>query len=162
MAAMQPWSTIVQRCTAVLLATACATAPPGAAPASGDLDTAAYPPCAEQPSPPPLPDVAGLTLPDEATVFSVYDVGPLTQAQGVVALTPVKMREYYEGRADLDVLSVEDERVEAEILVTDGTYRMFVKVQVACATGSNFTATVGSEADSAAVPTPAGTAPTPR
>lgn len=160
------------RCVPLIVAAACAGSPgvtgvspastgPSAAP-TGDLDMSVYPPCAEQPPPPSLPDVEGLTLPSEATVFSVYEVGPLTQAEGIVALSPVQMRSYYEEHAALDVLSVEDERVEAEILVTDGTHRMFVKVQVVCSTGSNFTATIGSEADSAAVPAPAGTRARPR
>lgn len=138
------------------VAAACAG---GASPAPAAFDPgAALPPCAEQPPPPVLPDVAGLVLPEEATVFSVYDVGPLVQAEGVVDLTPAQARRFYEERADLEVLQVEDEGVEAEILVTDGEHRAFVKVQIACATGSSFTATVGAEADSAAVPTPAGTA----
>lgn len=89
-------------------------------------------------------------------MFSVYDVGVLTQAEGMVDLTPVEVRSYYEQHEDLRVLTVEDERVESEILVTDGTYRMFLKAQISCATGSNFTATVGTEAQAAALPTPAG------
>jgi hypothetical protein len=119
------------------------------------------PECAPQPSPPPVPDVPGLTLPEEATVFSVYEVGSLTQAEGMVAMSPVEVRTYYEQRDDLRLLTVEDERVEAEILVSDGTYRVFVKAQVACATASNFTATVGTEEEAGAMPTPAGS-PAPR
>ena len=141
----------------MLLLAACGSAPPeGPPPTTGALDMSSLPVCAEQPSPPPLPDVAGLTLPDEATVFSVYDVGTLTQAEGMVEMSPVQVRTYYEQRDDLQVISIEDERVEAEILVSDGTHRMFVKAQVACATASNFTATVGSEEDAGAMPTPAG------
>lgn len=149
---------------AVLLLGACgdAASPQGQPPAtSAAADFSSLPVCAEQPSPPPLDEVPGLTLPGEATVFSVYDVGTLTQAEGVVDLTPVEVRAYYEGRDDLQLLNVEDERVEAEILVSDGTHRMFVKAQIACATASNFTATVGTEADAGAMPTPAGS-PAPR
>lgn len=142
----------------VLLLAACATgSPQGQAPApSAAADFSSLPVCAEQPSPPPLDDVAGLTLPDEATVFSVYDVGQLIQAEGMVDMTPVEVRTFYERRDDLEVLNVEDERVEAEILVTDGTHRMFVKAQIACATASNFTATVGTEDQAGAMPRPAG------
>ena len=140
-------------CTAV----ACSTTPPAAPPPSGGaFDPSALPICEEQPSPPNLRDVPGLTLPEEATVFSMQRLGPVTQAQGVVEMMPVEMRAYYEARDDLRVLMVEDERVEAEILVTDGTHRMFVKAQVLCTTSSNFTATVGKESDARAVPTPAG------
>lgn len=142
----------------ILLVAACSGgAPQGQPPpTSAAMEFSSLPVCAEQPSPPALPPVAGMTLPDEATVFSVYDVGTLTQAEGLVELTPVEVRAYYEGRDDLEVLNVEDERVEAEILVTDGTHRMFVKAQIACATASNFTATVGTEAEAGAMPTPAG------
>lgn len=147
----------MRRAAAVLLLAGCSAAPPEGAPATaGALDMSSLPVCAEQPSPPPLPDVEGLTLPDEATVFSVYAVGSLTQAEGTVEMSPVEVRTYYEQRDDLQLISVEDERVEAEILVSDGTHRMFVKAQVACATASNFTATVGNEADAGAMPTPAG------
>jgi hypothetical protein len=143
---------------AALLLGACAGASSGDAgpPATAALDMSSLPECAPQPSPPPLPDVPGLTLPDEATVFSVYEVGALTQAEGMVELSPLEVRAYYEQRDDLQLLVVEDERVEAEILVSDGTHRMFVKAQVACATASNFTATVGREEDSGAMPVPAG------
>ena len=138
------------------LAVACAAAPPAPVPTTAAFDPAALPICEEQPSPPPLAKVPGLTLPEEATVFSISELGPVTQAEGVVEMTPVDVRAYYENREDLEVLSVEDERVEAEILVSDGTYRMFVKAQILCASASNFTATVGTEAESGAVPVPAG------
>lgn len=151
------WQSIGTWGAAAMLAACAGGPPPGSAGAAGDIDMSHLPPCAEQPPPPSLAEVPGLALPEGALVFSVHEVGPLLQADGVVPLSPVQTRAHYEARSDLTVLSVEDERVEAEILVTDGEHRMFVKVQVVCATGSNFTATVGSEADSAAVPTPAGT-----
>ena len=121
-----------------------------------DLDLSAYPPCVEQPDPPELRDVPGLVLPDAATTFSLQAVGPLTQAEGMMDMTPLQARDFYEFHPDLDVLTVEDARVETEVLVTDGTHRMFVKVQITCAGGSNFTATVGAESASEMVPTPAG------
>jgi hypothetical protein len=145
----------------VTLAVACSAAPP-VPPPTGAFDEAALPICEEQPSPPAWPEIPGLTLPEEAMVFSMQEMGPITQAEGVVEMTPLDVRAYYEGRDDLQLLSIEDERVEAEILVTDGTYRMFVKAQILCATASNFTATVGREEDSAAVPVPASASPIPR
>jgi hypothetical protein len=158
MAAMRPRSAL-PCCAAVLVLAACSGAPQVSPSPTGDLDTSTLPVCADQPSPPALPAVPGMTLPDEAVVFSVYDVGVLTQAEGIVAMTPIQMRTYYEQRDDLEVITVEDERVEAEILVSDGTYRLFVKAQIACATASNFTATVGSEAEAEAMPRPAGSPP---
>ncbi|WP_108665099.1 hypothetical protein [Euzebya rosea] len=139
---------------AVLLAGCAGNAPTDAA--SADLDLSAYPACVEQPAPPDLRDVPGLVLPSSATTFSLSEVGPLTQVEGVVDMTPLQARTFYESHPDLEVLRVEDERIETEVLATDGTHRMFVKVQIACAGGSNFTATVGAEAASEMIPTPAG------
>jgi hypothetical protein len=148
---------VVASALVTLVCAGCSAAPAVPQATAAAFDASALPPCAEQPSPPALPRVPGLQLPDEAAVFTVTELGPLTQAEGVVDLTPVDVRAFYEHHEDLRVLSAEDEGFEAEILVTDGTYRMFVKAQILCATASNFAATVGTEADSAAVPTPAGT-----
>lgn len=152
--ALESWAAVL------LLLAGCGTAAPGGPPpTAGAVDFSSLPACAEQPSPPPLDEVPGLTLPEAATVFSVYEVGSLTQAEGVIEMTPLEVRAYYEDHADLDVVTIEDERVEAEVLVSDGTHRLFVKAQIACATGSNFTATVGTEAEAEAMPTPAGSPP---
>lgn len=140
---------------AVLLA-GCA---PAADPATAPLDTSAYPPCAEQPPAPDLPDVAGLVLPEGTEVFTATELGPLTQVAGVVAMTPLEARAFYESHPDLEVIQVEDERVEAEVLVSTGSHRLFVKVQITCDGGSNLTATVGTEDVADALPTPAGAAP---
>lgn len=144
-------------CALSALAVSCSAEEParvGAAPTGGAL--AGLAPCEPQPPPPSLPAVPGLRLPRGARVYSISRAGPLTQAEGVVDLTPVQVRTHYQERDDLKVLSVEDETFESEVLVTDGRHRMFVKTQVLCASGSNFMATVGSEADAAAIPTPAG------
>lgn len=131
----------------------------GVDPTTVDLDLSAYPPCAEQPSPPPAPDVAGLVLPESAVVFTTTELDPLTQVAGVVAMTPLEARDFYEAHPGLEVISVEDERVETEVVVTDGEYRMFVKVQITCAGGSNFTAVVGAEVLADQLPQPAGGQP---
>ena len=141
----------------LLLASAACASPTGDERAlAGDLDLSGYAPCAPQPDPPELADVPGLVLPPEATAFSQQTLGPLTQVEGVVALTPLQARAFYESHPDLEVISVEDERAETEVVVSDGTNRLFVKVQIVCAVGSNFAATVGPEIAADQLPTPAG------
>lgn len=150
----------VSPCAVVVAATvlaACGQAPPD--PTATDLDLSAYPPCASQPAPPTLPEVPGLVLPPSATPFSSHSLGPLTQVEGVVPMTPLQVRAFYEDHPALDVITAEDERIETEVLVGDGTHRMFVKAQIVCAGGSNLVVTVGDEAQAGALPTPAGGSP---
>ena len=152
---------------AVLLVAACgdASAPAAAptAPADPFMTEAfnALPDCGPTPPAADDTDAPGLYLPDEAIVTQVKDNGPLTQVTGYVALTPIEMRVHYQERTDLDVIQVEDEGYEAEVLVSDGEHRLFVKAQALCSRGSNFVAVIAPEDDAAAVPTPAGASPSP-
>ena len=114
--------------------------------------------CPTQPSPPPLEAIPGLHLPPESMIFTRSELGPLTQVEGFVDLTPIEVRDYYES-ADLEVIQIEDEGFETEALLSDGDHRMYVKARVLCRTGSNITATVGAESQAAALPTPAASPP---
>ena len=87
-------------------------------------------------------------------IFTRTELGPLTQVDGFVDLTPIEVRDYYED-GGLEVLQIEDEGFETEALLSDGTHRMYVKARVLCRTGSNIPATVGAESQAAALPTPA-------
>ena len=147
------------RSWALLLAAlvGCAAPQPDAAPThnpTGAFELLA--PCEPMPSGAQA-DVAGLYLPDEAVVLSVTPFGPLTHAEGLVDLNPVEVRRHYEARDDLEIISIEDEGFESEVLVSDGEHRMYLMAQVACATGSQFAATVGDEEAAEQIPTPAGT-----
>lgn len=105
-------------------------------------------------------DVEGLVLPDEATIVERRPNGPLTQITGWVDLTPVQFLDRYVRRDDLDIVQAEHEQFEAELLYDVGSgedgRRVFIKTQVACATGSNIVAVVAPADDAASVPTPAG------
>lgn len=114
------------------------------------------PPCASPPAavadPPP-----GATLPPGAVVTAVQEQGPVTQVMGYVPMTPIQLRVDLQTRAGLTVLTAEDEVFEAELLVSDGTHRTFLKAQAQCAEGSQFVALVAAELDPEAVlPTPTG------
>lgn len=120
----------------------------------------ALPPCEVDPVADGEGAVDGLLLPEEATIVQRRVDGPLTQVTGWVDLTPVQFLDRYVRREDLDVVQAEHEQFEAELLydvaVGGGGRRVFVKVQVACATGSNLVAVVAPAEDAEQVPVPAG------
>lgn len=146
---------------AVVTLTACGggqqTTPP--VDLTGPLE--ALPPCGPAPAPADVEPPEGLVLPADAVVTGVTTRGPLSQVTGYVAMTPVQVRMYYEGRSDLEQLQIEDEVFEAEILVSDGSRRTFVKARAVCSQGSDVVAVVAAETDAAAVPAPAGSPATP-
>jgi hypothetical protein len=168
-----PWyvGAVVHLTTALLLA-GCSDPAPGVdgAVAPGQIDPAEVDPAllepltALGPCPPPPPplagggDVAGLVLPEGAVVTSITRTDPVVQVQGWIPMTPIQVRVHYAGRSDVEVLSAEDEVREAEVLVTDGSHRLFVKAQAACDLGSAFVAVIAPEDAAGAVPTPAGAA----
>lgn len=128
-------------------------------PQPGDLTAPleVLPACGPAPAPADVELPPGLVLPDDTVVTSVTTRGPLSQVTGYVAMTPVQLRRYYEERGDLEQLQIEDEVFEAEILVSDGSRRTFVKARAACSQGSDVFAVVAAETDAGAVPAPAGT-----
>lgn len=117
-------------------------------------------PCPDPP-PSPAPDlepVDGLSLPDSAVLTSTTASGPIAEVQGYVPMTPVQLRVHYQTHPTLEVVLIEDEIRESESLVTDGTYRLFVKAQAVCELGSVFVAVVAPESEAQAVPVPTGPA----
>lgn len=119
---------------------------------------AAYGPC----GPVPNSDVRApeqAALPSGTIVTSVRQAGPVTRIEGYLPATPLDARAELERRAGIEVLEVEDEIVEAEVLVTTGTHRTYVQVTVLCETSSRVVAIVAAEADATDVPTPAGSPP---
>ena len=118
---------------------------------------AALPDC---PSPPAGRDerVAGLALPDGSVLTAVQPQDPLTTVQALVPLTPAQFEAYYADRADLEVLITENEVYEAELLVSDGSHRNFLKATATCSTGSQVLAVVAPEVDAEGLPIPQGAA----
>jgi hypothetical protein len=115
-----------------------------------------YPPCTEPSPGQEVSKVRGLLLPDETQIYSVRRQGPITTVQGFVPMTPVEVREYYEGDPEIQIIVSEDEFVESELLFSNGKVRNFVKARAACRAGSDIVTVIAREV--AALPAPAGTA----
>lgn len=161
------WRGWLGACGCVVALAACTGEPSGEATpqptddAFGPLH--ALPDC---PSPPPgRPDeVAGLLLPEGSVVTTVQPQDPLTTVQSFVPLTPVQFEAHYADRAGIEVLVSENEVYEAELLISDGSHRNFLKATASCSTGSQVLAVVAPEVDAEGLPLPQGgatPAPTP-
>lgn len=121
--------------------------------------------CGALPAPAEVPVPDGAQLPDGAVVTSSLEQGPLVNVTAEVHTTPVNIRLAYEARDDLELIVVEDEVFEAELLVSDGTHRTYIKASATCQTGSTVLAVVAPENDDAPLPVPSaaaaeGTVPT--
>lgn len=148
----------------------CATAPPAPAPAPsasaagvfGPLE--ALPECATPPAPGAEP-VPGLVLPEGSVVLKVQEQKPVTTVTAFTPFTPAQFERTYAKNADLTVLLTENEVYEAELLVSNGTHRNFLKASATCSLGSQVLAVVAPEVDAEGLPLPQGAtktaAPTP-
>ncbi|MBE1491780.1 hypothetical protein [Plantactinospora soyae] len=97
-------------------------------------------------------DVPGLVLPDGARVTSTVAQGALTTVEATIRLTPLDVRAHYEGRTDVELLSVEDEIFESEILLRAQERRMYLRATALCADGTALTAVVGPDSEDAGLP----------
>lgn len=114
----------------------------------------ALPSC--QPAPPAVEaDVPGLLLPEGTVVTKVQQQGPLVNVLGYVELTPIEVRQFYEGVKGLELLEIEDEIYEAEALFAGPKYRSYVKAQAKCQSGSTLIVFVGP-GDTGELPEPGG------
>ena len=126
---------------------------PTAQPTAFALD---LPPCGKSPSPDPDPPPPGAVVPPGARITAVREQAPLVQLNGYVTSTPRQVRAWVEAESGLDVVASEDEGYEAELLVTDGTWRTFVKARAVCEEGSLLAEVIAPEDSDAVLPTPAG------
>jgi hypothetical protein len=67
-------------------------------------------------------------------------------------MTPLDVRAHYEGRADIELLRVEDEVFEAEVLTRAQQRRMYLRAGALCADGTTLTAVVGPDSEDAGLP----------
>lgn len=79
----------------------------------------------------------------------------LIEVHGYIATTPIRVRQFYEREPDLTILDLEDEIVEAEVLVERGAHRTYMKANAVCSDGSTILAMVGPSG-TGAIPTPSG------
>ncbi|HVM21423.1 MAG TPA: hypothetical protein VM307_15795 [Egibacteraceae bacterium] len=120
-----------------------------------DLDgpLEALPACTE----PPVAvdeDVQGLIAPDGTVVTSANEQGPLVHVTGYAPMTPVQFERAYAELDGIEVLLTENEVYEAELLVSDGTHRNFVKASATCSEGSQILFVVAPEVDAEGLPLP--------
>lgn len=139
----------------VALTAGCSTAPPPTdlnptGPLSG------LPACPAAPAAAGGAPVEGLAVPDGAIVTKVTPQDPLTRVDGYVAMTPVQVRRHYQQRDDLEIIFIEDEIYEAEVLLSDGDHRSYVKALAQCAEGSRFLVVIAPETEGVTLPVPAG------
>lgn len=84
-------------------------------------------------------------LPPGSVVTEVSRGDRLVTVKGYVALTPVRVRQYYQSQTQLEFFEIEDEVAEAEAFFANATHRNYVKVTATCAEGSRITAVVAPE-----------------
>lgn len=145
----------------VLAAGGCDRPAPGAEPATTAAPFALdLPPCGKSPSPDPGPPPEGAVIPPGTRITAVREQAPLVQLNGYVTSTPRDVRAWVETQSGLEVIASEDEGYEAELLVTDGTWRTFIKVRAVCSDGSMLAEVIAPADSDAVLSTPAGR-PTP-
>jgi hypothetical protein len=69
----------------------------------------------------------------------------ITIASGYIELEPAQLLAAFKRRPELKIVFDEDEGFDAEVMVTDGTWRNFWKVVKRCPGGSSFTTTIAPE-----------------
>ncbi len=137
-----------------VLAPGCSQPPPFDVTSPAPLT--ALPACEAPPAAAADGEVAGLVLPEGGIVTGVEPGTPLTSVTAYVGATPIALRQQLEARGDLEMLISEDEVYEAELLVSDGSYRTYLKATAVCAEGSTLLAVVAPELDAAGLPIPQG------
>jgi hypothetical protein len=95
----------------------------------------------------------GLMLPDGAIIQKVTPQGPLVNVTAYVPMTPVQFEQTYR-ELDVEILITENEIYEAELLVSNGTHRNFLKAAALCKEGSSVLAVVAPEVDAEGLPVP--------
>jgi hypothetical protein len=95
----------------------------------------------------------GLLLPDGAIIQKVTPQGPLVNVTAYVPMTPVQFEQTYRDLG-VEILITENEIFEAELLVSDGTHRNFLKAAALCKEGSSVLAVVAPEVDAEGLPVP--------
>lgn len=151
-------------CVAVLLLVACGgsgtAADDGTSDPTGPLE--ALPAC-EDPPEAVTDQVEGLIVPDGVIVQQVTPQEPLVNVAAYVPMTPVQFEIAIAALDGITVLHSENEIFEAELLVSDGSFRNFLKASATCSQGAQLLVVIAPEVDAGGLPVPqqATTAPSP-
>ena len=152
------------RCTAVAIlvvafgVAACA-APAVPAPSVAATATATVgddlPPCGQPPSPDPDPPPPGAVLPPVSRITAVRRQPPVVQLNGYVESTPGEIQAWVEQQENLEIVASEHTPDESQFLVTDGTWRTFIKARAICDDASLLAEVIAPLQSDAVIPTPA-------
>lgn len=155
------WSTAALAAGVVACASP-APAPTQAAPSNDPMaPLTALPACASAPPTAAAEPVDGLVLPVGSVVVKVEEQDPLTTVTAFTPFTPAQFEATYGDMPELTVLLTENEVFEAELLISNGEHRNFLKATATCSTGSNVLAVVAPEVDAEGLPLPQGAATAP-
>ena len=86
-----------------------------------------------------------LIVPDGIEVEEVTPLPPNQKVAGYLPMTPSQFLAVFDRDRRLGILFRENERRDAEMMVTDGRTRSFWKLTQACPEGSRFTVLTGEE-----------------
>ena len=152
---MRPY--VLSLVLAALVAAACADGGVPAAQQTPDYSgpLTALPPC-EAPPEGTGEVVKGLIAPEGIIVTDVRVQKPLTNVTAYIEQTPIQFEAGYTKMSDITILSSENEIFEAEMLISDGKYRNFLKAAAACDQGSQLLIVIAPEIAAKGLPTPAG------
>lgn len=100
-------------------------------------------------------------LPPNSVISGVTRQDPLVTVMAFVPMTPVQIEAAYPAMDGITVLVTENEIYEAELLISNGAHRNFLKATATCSTGSQVMVVVAPEVDADGLPLPQGAAATP-
>lgn len=155
------WLPRVLAVVVLLAAVACGQdQPAGSAPPDPTGPLEALAPCTD------LPDstaesVDGLIVPERTIIQQVTPSDPLVNVGAYAPLTPVQFEQHYRNLDGIEILVGENEIYEAELLVSDGKYRNFLKATAVCDRGVQIIAVVAPEVHAEGLPLPQGATPPP-
>lgn len=130
--------------------------PPAVSQTATDLG---LPACGTPPSEDPTPPPPGAVLPPTARLTAVREGSPRTQLTGYIESTPAIASQWIETQSGFEIISSNVTLEQSEFLVTDGTWRTYVKVRAVCSDASLLSEVIAAEGSGAQLPSPAGTRP---
>lgn len=143
--------------TVVVLLVLCACTGPGPA-APGTSPTAVaveLPACGKPPSPDPEPPPAGAVIPPGTRITATRNEQSVVQLNAYVTSSPRQVLGWIESQPELEITASHVTANEVELLVTDGTWRTFVRARGVCTDASLLAEVIAPQASDAVVPTPA-------
>lgn len=140
----------------VVFACACTEQrPPAAAEAPPSAAAADLPACGQPPSPHPEPPPAGAVIPPGTRITAIRNEDAVVQLNGYVTATPEQVRTWIESQPDLEITASDTSPNEIQLLVTDGTWRTFVRARGVCTDASLLAEVIAPQSSDAVLPTPA-------